>query len=97
MKFAKSINGVPVRLTDERWSHIVEFHDELIDREDDVLETVSKPAWITRGYGGSLIAWKPFGRGKFLSVIYKEISFGDGFIVTAFFTRKAKKENKVWP
>jgi hypothetical protein len=33
----------------------------------------------------------------FLAVIYKEIGEDDGFIITAFFTKKPKKRGKVWP
>jgi hypothetical protein len=29
MEIALSTNGVPIRLSDERWAHIVENHDEL--------------------------------------------------------------------
>ena len=72
MTVARSVHGVPIRLPDERWSHIVESYDDLSDRMDDVLNAVAHPAWVTRGYGGALIAWKPFGQERFLSVIYKE-------------------------
>lgn len=30
-------------------------------------------------------------------VIYKELGSDDGFIITAFFTKKPKKRGKVWP
>ena len=33
-----SINGVPIRLTEERWFHIVENHDDLAGHFDDVLD-----------------------------------------------------------
>jgi hypothetical protein len=34
-------SGVPIRLTDERWGHIVEEHCELAGLRTEVLETVS--------------------------------------------------------
>lgn len=34
-----SVHGVPIRLTDERWSHVVEEHTELAGMRLDVLET----------------------------------------------------------
>ncbi len=52
MEVAYSIGGVPIRLTEERWSHIVENHDEMLDRADDVLQVVAAPEWITRGNAG---------------------------------------------
>ncbi|MHC1599717.1 MAG: hypothetical protein ACXQS5_02720 [Candidatus Methanospirareceae archaeon] len=38
-----SVNGVPIRLTDERWTHIVENHDDMAGYYFDVLETVANP------------------------------------------------------
>jgi len=37
---AVSKNGVPIRLTEERWFHIVENYDELAGLSDEVLLTV---------------------------------------------------------
>lgn len=37
---AVSKNGVRIRLTEERWYHIVENHDELAGLSDEVLLTV---------------------------------------------------------
>jgi hypothetical protein len=92
-----SVNGVPIRLTQERWDHIIDARDELEGRSDDVLAVVQSPDWVTRGYRGSLVAWKGYGRRGYMAVIYKEIGAVDGFIITAFFTKKPKKKGKVWP
>ena len=54
MDIAYSKNGVPIRITDERWSHIVENHDELAGYRDNVIAVVENPEWITRGQRGSL-------------------------------------------
>jgi hypothetical protein len=54
----RSVNGVPIRLTEERWLHIVEARDELADRSADVLDVVRSPDWVSKGYRGSLVAWK---------------------------------------
>jgi hypothetical protein len=92
-----SVAGVPIRLTGERWSHLVEARDELAGRSDEVLATVENLDWVTKGYGSSLVAWKGYGRKRFLAAIYKELGDADGFIITAYFTRKPSKRNKVWP
>lgn len=97
METVTSIAGIPIRLTAERWTHIVEARDELASRSDEVLAAVENPDWVTKGYRGSLVAWKGYGRKGYLAVIYKELDEDDGFIITAFFTRKPKKRNKVWP
>jgi hypothetical protein len=97
MEIVPSKNGVPIRLTDERWLHIVENHDELASYHDDVLAVVEDPEWITRGLRGSLIAWRSYGRRGFLCVHYRELSGDDGFVITAYLKRRATKEPKVWP
>jgi hypothetical protein len=40
---AYSVDDVPIRLTTERWFHIVENHDDLAGCYDDVLRTVEEP------------------------------------------------------
>jgi hypothetical protein len=97
MTIADSRNGVPIRLTDERWLHIVENHEDLAGCYDDVLDVIENPEWITGGRRGALIAWRGFGRRGFLCVHYRELSQDDGFVITAYFTQKATKEPRVWP
>jgi hypothetical protein len=60
MEIACSVNGVPIRLAAERWLHIVETHDEMAGREDDVLRTIESPEVITRGHRGAIVAWRWF-------------------------------------
>ena len=97
MDIVKSKNNIPIRLTEERWLHIVENHDDLAGYYDEVLNTVEDPDFIIKGYRGALIALKKV-ENKFLAVIYKELSHEDGFIITAYFTSKIKleKEEIVW-
>ena len=40
--------GVPVRLTEERWFHIVENHDDLAGYYDQVLEAVEDPDFVCK-------------------------------------------------
>jgi len=51
-----SKNDVPIRLTDERWTHIVEEHCELAGMRLEVLETVANPSRILRGGTGEFLA-----------------------------------------
>lgn len=97
MEIVKSKNNASIRLTEERWLHIVENHDDLAGYYDEVLNTVEDPDFIIKGYREALIALKKIGN-KFLAVIYKEISQKDGFIITAYFTNKIKLEREeiVW-
>jgi hypothetical protein len=55
---AYSVNGVPIRLTYERWFHITENHDDLAGYYFQVLETLEKPEFIVRGNRGTLKATK---------------------------------------
>ncbi len=91
--------GVPIRLTDERWSHISEEHRELAGLRSEVLETVGQPERILLGGDGEHLAIREMEEGKNLVVIYRE-GIGDGFIITAFVTRRVRslvKRRQVWP
>ena len=94
MDIVKSINGVPIRLTEERWVHIIENHDDLAGYYDEVLGVVENPDYIIKGYKEALIALKQK-ENKFLAVVYKELGISDGFIITAYFTSKIKLEREV--
>ena len=62
MEIVNSVNGIPIRLTYERWYHIIENHDDLASYFYDVLETIEKPELVVRGNNGSLKASKCFGK-----------------------------------
>jgi hypothetical protein len=96
MDVVYSINRAPIRLTDERWEHIVSARDELVGYYDDCLHTIEEPDFILRGRHGSLKAVRSFGRNRFLVVIYKEISRHDGFVITAYFVRRINRGDIVW-
>ncbi|MEK6791616.1 MAG: hypothetical protein AABY45_07955 [Deltaproteobacteria bacterium] len=96
MEAAYSVNGVPIRLTYERWYHIVENHDELASYFYDVLDTVGKPELIVRGNKGSYKATRNIGRRKWLVVVYKELSKSDGFVITAYFLDSKPKGEIIW-
>jgi hypothetical protein len=94
-----SKNDVPIRLTDERWTHIVEEHCELAGMRLEVLETVANPSQILGGGVGEFLAVQEIHAGKHLVVVYREIE-NDGFIITAFITSKTKslnRRNQLWP
>lgn len=95
----RSKNGIRIRLSAERWSHITEEHCELAGRREDVLETVSDPLRILAGNQGELMAIRETESGKFLVVPYREME-SDGFVITAFLTRRVRSLNRrkqVWP
>ncbi len=100
MNKVESTNGVFIRLTHERWLHITENHGEMAGYYYEVLEAVYEPEAIYKGSAGELIAVKGIEIEKYIVVVYKELGDKDGFIITAFITRKTKqfeRRVKIWP
>ena len=62
MNIAYFVNGVPIRLTEERWTHIVENKPYMSAYYDKILAVVENPTLILRGYAGALVAVLPVGR-----------------------------------
>lgn len=50
-----SNSGVPIRLTDERWFHIVENHDDLAGHYDEVLAARGESLCGLVAAGGQLL------------------------------------------
>ena len=67
-----SKNGVPIRLTDERWAHITEEHGELTGLRPEIVETVANPTAIFAGNRSELLAVREVEPGKYLVVVYRE-------------------------
>jgi len=91
----KSKNCIPVRLTSERWTHITTSHTDMNDNKDLLLKTVENPDMILKGVDGELRAVRFYQKThlgpKYLMVAYKELSYGAGFIITAYKTSKVDK------
>jgi hypothetical protein len=96
MDVAHSVNGVPIRLSYERWYHIVESHDDLASSFHEVLDTIERPDLITRGSHGALKAARNMGGKKWMVVVYWELSKRDGFVITAYLLSKRLKGEVVW-
>jgi hypothetical protein len=97
---ATSRNGVPIRLTDERWAHIEEEHGELTGMRVEVLRTITDAERIVTGGAGELLAIQMVEAGKALVVVYREMGAEDGFVITAFLTRRLARidrRQRVWP
>ena len=96
MDTVQSVEGVPIRLTPERWFHIVENHDDMAGYYEEVLDNVENPDLILQGYRGSLIAARSYGRQRYLMVVYRQVSMEDGFIITAYFTSALDRRKALW-
>ncbi len=96
---AISHNGITIRLPDERWEHIVERHNVVADKQQFVLDTISNPDRILTGNEGALMALRELEPGRWLVVVYREDN-NDGFVITAFPTRRINSLNRrqhLWP
>jgi hypothetical protein len=94
-----SVHGTRIRLTDERWAHILEEHGEISGMMDAVLQTVNEPQVIFAGNSGELLAVREIEAGKYIVVPYREQD-RDGFIITAFVTRRfhsLQRRAQLWP
>jgi hypothetical protein len=92
--------GLAVRLTDERLTHILE-HPEMSDLQGAIAETLRHPALVIqsisdesarlyyRFYSGTRVG------DKFVCVVVK-VRPGDAFVLTAYLTDKPKKGTVLW-
>ncbi len=101
--FVRSKNRVSIRLTDERWLHIITSHTEMSGNLPKLIKTVEDPDIITSGIMDELRAIRFFPETrlgpKYLMVAYKEDNVDDGFIITAYKTsnnKKLKNREMIW-
>ena len=94
-----AVSGVPVRLTEERWGHITLQHPEVGPLRQIVLQSIARPERVLETTTGERMAVMSYEPGKYMVVIYVENS-ADGFVVTAFLTRRTAwldKRRQLWP
>ena len=100
MHVANSVNGIPIRLTSERWQHSNQNYPEMAGRLYDILETVEQPETVRLGPKGERIAHRVLEeRTRRIIVVYRE-NGEDGFIITAFLTKRTNwltKRVAIWP
>ena len=91
----RSKDGFAIKLTKERWNHIITSHIDMTDNRDLLLKTVEDPDMILKGVSDEVRAVRFFKETHFgpryLMAAYKEISSGGGFIITAYKTTKVDK------
>jgi hypothetical protein len=100
VRVARSRNGVPIRLTDERWAHTVEEHCELAGLSEDILDAIEQAERVLEGHASELLAVRSAGNDKVLVVVYREVTGWDGFVITAFLTTRLtnlQRRKRLWP
>ena len=99
MTIVRSVNTVPLRLTEERWNHVRTRHPEMADQQERVLETLSQPDFVQQGDRGELLAIRRYPdtplTEKYIVVAYREVSEQDGFVVTAYLTNEPSPRRRV--
>ena len=95
IRTALSVNGVSIRLPPERWRHISEGHPDLTEKQTDILAAIQSPDLVQEGDFGTLLAAKRQD-GIYWVVVYRELSASDGFVVTAYRTRRLRQRNVIW-
>jgi hypothetical protein len=100
MVVVDSVNGVPIRITQERLDHIISRHPEMKGHSDAIKNAISGPDFVQTGDFGELLSIKkmpPDLPAKYVVAVYREINHADGFLITAYFTRKpAEWRTTIW-
>jgi hypothetical protein len=86
---AVSVNGVPIRLLAERWSHTNACCD-------DVLGTIERPDLILRGRQSTQVAIRRMVGGRYLVVRYREFSSREGFVISARIGTRIEERGVIW-
>ena len=90
MHIVTSKTQTPIRITRERWAHIIRRHPEMSGQLHKVAQTVSDPDLIQQGDFGEFLAVRFFAKTpvtrKHLVAAYRETDPANGFIITAYFT-----------
>ena len=101
MLIVHSHNGVPIRLTEELWQHVMPRHPDMETQRERVLETLVEPDMIQEGDFGAILAARlypetPLTR-KYLVVVYRETSSEDGFVLTAYLASQlSARRDTLW-
>jgi hypothetical protein len=99
----KSKDYVPIRITQERWLHVVEHHDYMAGNLEKVIETIEDPDYLVAGSRGEKLALRCYSETpiseKHVVAVYKEVNREDGFLITAFMTSQPEtilKKGVLW-
>lgn len=96
---ALSVQGVLIRLTEERWRHIIVRHPSLKPLLGEVLAAVERPQRVFLGSEREFLATRPCKALPHLVVVYR-IDRSDGFVITAFDAKSEayfRRRKQIWP
>jgi hypothetical protein len=83
--------GKKIGLTKRHWDYIISKHESVIGLEEQVKETLKRPAYVrlSKEDGKVYLYYAPYKK-YFLCVVCRHLN-GEGFIITAYLTDKIKK------
>jgi hypothetical protein len=96
---ARSVEGSPIRLTQERWEHIRTEHPELRIAPATILRAVSQPDLVVEAGQNARQAVAQITPRRWLVVVYVDRGV-DGFILTAYETTRRQsfeRRRQLWP
>lgn len=91
---------MPIRLTAERWSHIVEEHAELAGLREEFSQRSPMPRRSLKALLANCWPCEPMAPGQRMIVVYREAGLRDGFFIAAFLTSqpdRIARRNQSWP
>lgn len=101
MKKYKDVFGRIIRLSDERYRHLVSSHQEMSHQLRKIKETLLSPSKVVQSNSdlNVLLYYKRFSQtvvgNKFLCIVVKSME-NDYFILTAYFTDTIKQGLVIW-
>ena len=101
MKVLHDFQGLAIRLTDERRTHILE-HPEMVPMEPAIEETLLHPERVVQSFSDpqARLYYRFYFRtivgSKYLCVVVKMLD-DDAFVLTAYLTDRIKKGEVLWP
>jgi len=101
MKQFKDLFGNPIRLSEERYSHLLDAHPEMKGQLNRMRLTLLTPEWIIRSNSDSdvVLYYKNFVKtkvgNKYLCIVVKILQ-NDYYVLTAYFTDTIKRGEIIW-
>ena len=92
--------GRAIRLTNERWTHIISHHPVIKNLKEEMKETLRDPEIVRRSvYDPSVLIYYRYFKdvfgGKYIAVVVK-VNNIKGFILTSYVTDRVKRGDEVW-
>lgn len=84
----KTRDGKLIRLTEKQWSHIIYRHPEMVKRLNDIEEAISSPTARIQHSDETTKFYKFIKDEKKYIMVAVKILNGDGFVVTAYKTKR---------